>query len=215
MDPTERAGKYKEKYAQGVIIRDHSLEEYNRFLHTAGENQTIEKIIHRILRRKETCQLLDIGCGNGNALHTLKKLYHSRLITIGMDLIPPQQMEGIDTFIEGDVHAQTIPTECDLILSFRALHEMGKIAHLLSRIGESLSKGGRAYAWIRMRDRIGGKTVFLGEMNETEEKELISFSSKQHAHYRVLCNPSIMPIKEKETSSTFIAGYSIMLYAPL
>ncbi len=214
-----RAKKYFERYAQGVVIRDHSLELYDRFLENLGEKQSLEQLVHRVLRRKEKCRLLDLGCGNANALREIKGLFGKRVHTIGMDLLSPSIIQGVDEFIEGDVHAQSFPGACDLILSFRSIHEMGGIRSLIPAIASSLEKGGRAYCWIRMRESPEGKTLFVGEMNEREENDLHALATQSSMNgCTLLLQPVEVPIpvlNENAERNTMIGGYVLLLHRPL
>jgi SAM-dependent methyltransferase len=215
----ERAQRYLKRYAQGVILRSHSLEQYNQFLENLGEKQSLEKIVEQIIQRKRLCKILDVGCGNANALKTLKKMFEERIHTIGMDLLPPETREGLDEFIEGDVHTIPIPTHCDLILSFRALHEMGNLHSLIPKIAHSLDKGGRGYLWLRMLEMVGQKPLFVGEMNKKEEKALVELGVKKEIEdCQVMVQPVEIPIpvnNENDPRETAIGGYIVLLHRPL
>ncbi len=213
MERNARAQKYTEEYAQGVIIRDHSLETYTQFLHRAGETQRMEQLVQRVLRRKETCCVLDIGCGNANALRTLNELFGKRVHTVGVDLVPPAEKKGVDVFLEGDAHNLEWGEAFDLIFSFRVLHQMGELVHILTKIGKSLSPGGRAYVWIRMREPSGNGTFrFVGEMNEEEERGLLRFSLDENG-IKVMVHAA--KLQHNELPSSLAEGYTVLFYRPL
>lgn len=210
---------YKEKYAQGVIRRDHSLELYDQFLANLGEKQPLEQLVHRVLRRKTPCRILDIGCGEGNALAKLKELYGERIHTAGIDLIPLTHKKNVDEFVEGDVHEAALPIDCDIILSFRSLHEMGGLKTLIPKLAHSLAKGGRAYLWIRMRDASEGNPEFVGEMNEQEEKDLHSLAMLPELNGCMLLLQAVeVPIPvthDEDKRQSMIGGYIALLHKPL
>ena len=162
--------KYVEHYAQGVILRDNTLNEYNTFLHNMGEEATLQKIAAGYVKRNGKCRVLDVGCGNGQALHELKQHVGSVVRTLGIDLLPLRDEKMIDEFIQGDVHEVPFPHDCHVIVSFRALHEMGGFSTLLPKFARALTPGGRAYLWVRMREMVENKIQFVGEINEREEK---------------------------------------------
>lgn len=213
------AQHYREKYEQGVIRRDHTLNLYNQFLENLGEKQSLEELVARILVRKKIVRILDIGCGNGNALAELKQLFGEKVYTLGIDLIPPDTKENVDEFLEGDVHEVPIPMECDLILSFRALHEMGNLSKLIPKLAKSLTPGGRAYLWIRMREANEGKPVFVGEMNTAEEKALHGLAANREINGSMMLLQSVetpIPVTyESQPRKSMIGGYIVLLHRPL
>lgn len=210
-----RARKYREKYAHGVIIRDNDLSAYNQFLHNLGENKTLLEIVRTILQRKKSCRILDVGCGNANALHELKQHAGAGVHTIGIDLLPLEHASYVDAFIQGDVHESPIPGECDLILSFRALHEMGDLSTLLLRFAAALAPAGRAYLWIRMREYANGGPVFVGEMNILEEKTLLALEEKPVLDgCKIMVHPVMQRMEGGSRAQSFVAGYAVLLFRP-
>lgn len=212
------AKKYKERYSQGVILRDNSLREYNHFLRNLGEQTSLEKIAAEYITKNGQCRVLDIGCGNGQALHELKQHVGSLVHTFGIDLLPLSDSNMLDEFTQGDVHDVPLPTQCHLILSFRALHEMGNFSQLIPRIAHALARGGRAYLWIRAREEYSGKLVFVGEMNAHEETYLKTLASQRELDgCRVLVEPIHVPHSTNGntlTDSPWIGGYVVLLMRP-
>lgn len=213
------ADKYREKYSQGVILRDHTLNLYNQFLENLGEKQTLEHIVERILARKSVCRILDVGCGNANALRALKELFGEHIYTLGIDLLPPDDKQNVDEFLEGDIHDVPIPHACDLVLSFRALHEMGNLLKLVPKLAHSLAPGGRAYLWIRIRDAHEGTPQFVGEMNGNEERVLHALAANREINgCTMLLQPVEIPIPvthETQARESVIGGYVVLLHRSL
>lgn len=209
------AKKYVERYSQGVILRDNSLREYNMFLRNLGEETPLEKIAGEFVQKKGACRILDIGCGNGQAMHELKQHVGSLVHTMGIDLLPLADPTMIDEFTQGDVLQVPFPTDCHLIVSFRALHEIGNFAELLPRIAQSVAHGGRAYLWIRVRDMSTGNAQWVGEMNATDEGYLRYLSSQRELNgCRVLVEPVLVPIpvtNEDDPRETMAGGYIVLL----
>jgi SAM-dependent methyltransferase len=210
--------KYVERYSQGVILRDNSLREYNHFLRNLGENNSLEKIAAEYITKNGSCRILDVGCGNGQALHELKQHVGSLVHTLGIDLLPLSDSNMLDEFTQGDVHDVPLPTQCHLILSFRALHEMGNFSELLPRIAHALARAGRAYLWIRFREEYGNNVVFVGEMNAHEEAYLKHLSSQRELNG---CNVLVEPVHvphltngSTETLSQVVSGYVVLLMRP-
>lgn len=209
------ASKYVDRYSQGVILRDNTLREYNTFLHNLGENTSLEKIAANYIQKNGQCRVLDIGCGNGQALHELKQHVGSLVHTIGIDLLPLADATSLDEFTQGDALDTPFPANCHLIVSFRALHEMGHFSTLLPRIARSLSSGGRAYLWIRMRDTLNGRPAWVGEMNGEEEEYLRHLTAQRElSGCKVLVEPVLVPVPishEKDPREHVAGGYVVLL----
>lgn len=205
--------KYLERYRLGVISRDNSLEQYNYFLQTMGEKKSLEEIVSKIIIEKEKCRILDLGCGNAQALLEIKEKFSETVFTAGIDLIPAKTK--IDVFIEGNIHEVIFPKEMDIIISFRALHEMGFVEKIIPKITQSLSSGGRAYLWLRIREVITGESLFTGEMNEKEEAYLLQLSSQRELeNVRILAQPVYEPIPIHSANSkkkSVITGFTIVM----
>ncbi len=212
------AAKYVERYSQGVILRDNSLREYNHFLRNLGENNSLEKIAAGYIQKNGSCRILDIGCGNGQALHELKQHVGSLVHTIGIDLLPLHGDISLDEFTQGDALDTPFPANCHLVVSFRALHEMGHFSSLLPRIARSLARGGRAYLWIRMRDAFNGIPTWAGEMNRHEEEYLrLLTTQKELEGCHVLVEPVLVPvpiIHENGPRENAAGGYVVLLARP-
>jgi SAM-dependent methyltransferase len=214
------ASKYVERYSQGVILRDNSLREYNHFLRNLGEKTPLEKIAAEYIQKNGQCRVLDIGCGNGQALHELKQHVGSLVHTMGVDLLPLHDAVSLDEFTQGDALDTPFPANCHLIVSFRALHEMGHFSTLLPRIAQSVARGGRAYLWIRMRDTFNGRLEWVGEMNAKEEeylRALVVDSLRELNGCKVLVEPVLVPApiqRENDPREMIAGGYVVLLMRP-
>ncbi len=204
--------KYVERYSQGVIIRSHTLREYNAFLWNLGEKKSLTKLASEYVKRKGSCRILDVGCGNAEALREVKQHVGSVVHTMGIDLLPLNDSHMLDEFIQGDVHGVPFPSDCDIIVSFRALHEMDHFATLFPTIANALAPGGRAYLWIRMREENEGSVSFVGEMNAREEKYvqgLLSLPSDFHG-----CRILVEPVRMERGTHPYVGGYVVLLMRP-
>lgn len=207
------ASKYLARYSQGVILRDNSLREYNAFLRNLDENTPLEKLAAQYIQKYGKCRVLDVGCGNGQALHELKQHVGSLVHTLGIDLLPLSNPRMLDEFVEGDVHEVPIPQNCHIILSFRALHEMGSLDALLPKLASALAPGGRAYLWVRMREWIENRIHLVGEMSEQEEKSLLQMGQQKDLHgAKILVEPFEQTIGDESRHVSFVAGYAVLLF---
>ncbi|MFA4907259.1 MAG: methyltransferase domain-containing protein [archaeon] len=158
----EEAQRNEKKYSSGIVEADCSLEKYDSFLKNAGANENLEGICLGIAERGGTARLLDIGCGNGKALWELKQKLWKKVWICGMDLVKPEFK--LDEFIGGDALEKEFPCEADLIVSFRALHEIGFPEKILEKCCSALASGGRAILSFRAMEFREGKLAYLGEM---------------------------------------------------
>lgn len=208
---SQRVKKYTEIYALDVIIRDHTLHEYDAFLHHLGETKTLSQLAEEVLARKKQCRVFDVGSGNGQALAALKQLYGKRIHTAAIDLIPATSK--LDDFIIGDAYEKDWPLHMDLVVSFRTFHQIGHIAKLLNKVVASLMNGGKAYIWIRVKETNNGKTKYLGEMDVDEEnflQKLSQFSS--YGGTKLQCKPFTGGWSD---SSAMQSGFALIVEKPL
>jgi trans-aconitate methyltransferase len=206
---TQRAKKYTEMYNLGVIIRDHALNDYNTFLSHLGETKTLPQLVEEVLARKKQCRVFDIGCGNGQALAELKMQFGKRVHVAGIDLIPCTSK--LDEFMQGDAVEWDWPRHEDLIVSFRAAHEMGNLSKILTKILANLTPGGKAFIWVRIKENVTGKPKYLGEMTVEEEaflQKLAAFTSYGGA--KLTCKPV-----EGTLNGTTQSGFALIVEKPL
>ncbi len=205
----QRVKKYTQLYELGVIIRDHAVNDYNGFLSSMGEEKNLVQLVEDTLTRKKQCRILDIGCGNGQALMELKTQFGKRIHVAGIDLLPCTSK--LDEFIQGDAVEWEWPRHEDLILCFRAAHEMGNVSKFLTKILTNLTQGGKAFVWIRTKEIINGKSKYLGEITIEEEaflKKLSAFTSYGGA--KLQCKPV-----EGMLNGTKQFGFALIVEKPL
>lgn len=205
----QRVKKYTQLYELGVIVRDHAMQDYHSFLANLGEAKTLSQLVEEVLARKKQCQVLDLGCGNGQALVELKAQFGKRVHVCGIDLLPCASK--LDEFIQGDAIEWEWPRHQDLILCFRAAHEMGNVSKFLTKILANLTQGGKAFAWIRTKEIINGKVRYLGEITIEEEaflKKLSAFTSYGGA--KLQCKPM-----EGMLNGTKQFGFALIVEKPL
>lgn len=152
------AKEYKKLYSLGIKDRNNSMQDYNFFLKNLGV-----KKLEELVEEREKPRVLDIGCGEGNALKELKKLYREKVYTTGIDLVKPESIEGIDSFIEGNALEEEFG-EQDIVVSFRALHEIGSLEEISEKTAECLKERGIAVLSARIQNENG----FLGEMKQKD-----------------------------------------------
>ncbi|MBU0635666.1 class I SAM-dependent methyltransferase [Candidatus Micrarchaeota archaeon] len=171
----ELVERYKKKYAIGLVDVNNSLSTYNKFLHNIGVESSLEEIVLQIIKRKKKVRILDIGCGNAGVLCDLKNLFKDRVETIGMDLIAfsPQ---NADRSIIGNALQKRFPAQCDLVFSFRSLHEIGLASILVSKVCNGLAPKGMAFLAFRLHSIVNDKVEWSGAMHEKDEQFLFDIS---------------------------------------
>jgi SAM-dependent methyltransferase len=174
-DRSRIADDYRAKYDLGVLDRSNSLSKYDDFLANMGEHLTLAALVAQKIERRRSgpVRVLDIGCGTGGALSELKERFTERVETLGVDLLPCQDTR-VDQCIAGDAWTVPFPPDCGVVFSFRALHEIGHSADLVSKVCASLSDNGTALLSFRVATVEDGKRTFLGEMSTADESFLVS-----------------------------------------
>ncbi len=167
MERDKQVKELTERYRTGVLDNHNSLEQYNGYLRNQGEPRTLQQLISNRLAKKPHLRVLDIGCGDAGALSELKKEFGDQLSVIGIDLVTPPQKK-VDAFLPGDALSVPFPSECDVVFSFRALHEAGRIKDVIEKVLDCLAKDGVALLSIRVAEPVAGKPVFLGQMTITD-----------------------------------------------
>ncbi|MFH0955153.1 MAG: methyltransferase domain-containing protein [Candidatus Micrarchaeota archaeon] len=172
---------YRQKYALGVADKSNSLRDYNRFLANSGESHSLEEFISHQLLHAKTVRVLDVGCGNAGALKELKKEFGEKIFVIGMDLIDfDLATNKVDEKLIGNAQELVIPPNLDLVISFRALHEIGELETVLTRIAQSLSPLGIALLSVRLHDVTSKKSSFSGSITKKDEEFLVKIGGKNY-----------------------------------
>jgi SAM-dependent methyltransferase len=157
--------------------RSAGIGQYELFFKNMELGFSLKELIEKKIKEKGKITILDLGCGHGNALKDLKLVYKDTIRTIGLDNFQSKEAAAhCDEFLFGSmlktngkgVKVAEFPPSCDVILSFRVLHEVGGSEELLQKIGNSLAKGGEAFLSIRCQSWEGDKTHNLGGM-ETDD----------------------------------------------
>lgn len=169
---------YRQKYGLGLVDIENSLQKYEEFLSNLGEEKSLAEGIQQQLHSKKKLRILDIGCGNAGALKELKKKFGEKIETIGLDLIPFPE-KNTDQQIAGNALEKKLPDNCDLIVSFRALHEIGHSDELVPRICEALASKGIALLAFRLHSIVNNSIEWAGDMQETDEHLLLQIAEKK------------------------------------
>ncbi|GEM_PF-1576298 len=174
---SDRAKEYTERYSIGVIERNSRLSDYNRFLANQGESASIEDLVSKLLLKKKKIRIFEIGAGTGDALAELKKRFGKKVECIGIDLLLISD-KTIDRRMEGDALQADFPAGCDLVFSFRALHEVGSVSEIIPKVCECLSENGLGLLSFRVSDWVNNKKIFRGEMTPKDEEYLTRLATE-------------------------------------
>ena len=156
--------------------RSNSLKEYEFYFAQASPEKGLEDIIQEIISEKGKCRLMDIGCGNAEALSELKEKFADKLHTTGIDLSEAGKLP--DAFIKGDAITEAFPIEIDITVCFRVAHEIGSIRKLFEKTMACLSVDGTAYFLIRALKPENGKLEFEGKMKEADIDYLLALEKR-------------------------------------
>ena len=161
----KKAEELRKKYSLGIVDMQQSLAEYDRVLSQIAKGKTIKALVETVLQKKKCARLLDLGCGSGQAMAELKKLFGEKVFCIGIDLVEPES-NGFDLFLLGDAVEMGLPANIDLLFSFRALHEAGETEKVFQKICACLAEGGRAFLSVRLWFAVGEEHKWHANMDE-------------------------------------------------
>ncbi len=189
---------------------ENTLDLYNTFMHNLGLDEPLEDLIEKNLDKGHAFRVLDIGCGNAGALRDLKHRFDKRVHTIGVDLQTPALLP--DEFIQADAARSPLPANLGLIVSFRALHEIGHVQTILRQTAAALAPRGRAILAIRTNRETFGGTVEREPNLSHADTEFLAHLSDQTLfdNARVLCTPFFT--HSLGTHISVPAGYLVLLF---
>ena len=216
--------RYRQRYGSGVYERDNTLALYDSYLSRIEPSFTLVKLVEAALRRRTPARVLDIGCGDAGALGTLRTRFGRSICALGIDLVPPPEGR-LDEFVTGDAAAAGLPSDCDLILSFRALHEVGRPLEMIEQVRGALTPGGRAILSIRTMDTNRRPLCYAGIIGGEDLKGLEALCSGETAalegvHFlprHATAEGMLRQDGEQEpqaTSVRFLAGVDVLMERP-
>ncbi len=207
MNELKRIEKYIKKYSLGLIERKTSLKHYNELLEKIEEGLSFESLISDFLEKKPLVRVFEIGCGEAQALKELKVIFKNKVFVSGIDLLETD-FQNLDELIIGDVLEQVFPQNCDIIFSFKSLHEIGSTKQLIEKIESSLTNGGVAILSIRVQEFKQGELVFLGELTQ---EDLDFLNSILQAEKFKSCLVSGSKVFLEYNGVQFLAGINLIL----
>jgi SAM-dependent methyltransferase len=216
--------RYRERYESGVYERENTLALYDSYLSRIEPSFTLVKLVEAALRRRTPARILDIGCGDAGALGELRTRFGRSIRALGIDLVPPPDGR-LDEFVSGDAAGAGLPAECDLILSFRALHEIGRPLEMIEQVLQSLTTGGRAILSIRTMDTNRRPLCYAGIIDGEDLKGLEALAaganpSPEGVHvlaHRATAEGTFQQKGEQESQRTrvhFLAGVDVLIERP-
>lgn len=171
---------YRQKYALGLVDVSNSLQTYDEFLHKMGFVFSLEELVEQQLPLHAPVKVLDIGCGDAGALSGMKQRFGKKVQTIGLDLIAFPE-KNADVLLVGDALELAFPDNCNLVFSFRALHEIGFAEKILEKVAACLAPKGIAILFFRLKNIVSQTAEWSGDM--TEEDEQFLFSAAQQNRF--------------------------------
>ncbi len=199
---------YELRYTLGIGDRTHSLEKYNFFLHNVSPSLTLEKLVQERLKEHPLVFVMDIGCGEANALKELKAKFKDRVHTCGVDLVKPGKMQGVDEFVHEDAFSAFLPHKQDIIVSFRSLHEIGHCEEMLKKLAECLAEGGVAVLSVRLQEDRHDSLICLGETTHDDVEFVVNLANLDHFEK---CKVTVYGTMVPYVHGRFLAGATIVL----
>lgn len=204
-----------------VTDREGNLAAYELYFRNMELGFGLKQAIEKKLAGKENVRVLDIGCGKATALRELKQIFGENIYAIGIDAIK-EENPGIDEFIHGSALETVFPGDCDIIVSFRAIHEIGHIKKVAEKVEKALSKNGEAFLSIRCQEFRETRVENLGKINQQDIDFLLEIIEKKKFNSLKVSGkevPVLMHgvIVDKKTGETrvgalrYIAGVNLFL----
>lgn len=135
-----------------ATMSEHYGKHYDAFIGAAGDSspRRWQKRRKTLLKYKTNGSLLDVGCGSGAFLETLKgaswELYGIEM-SIGPAL-KAQARSGAQVFVGDVLDAPFEPNTCDVVTCLDVLEHLFNPREVLSRISEWLKPGGIVYVLV-------------------------------------------------------------------
>lgn len=153
-DPTRATyvGHLQQVYGLGVKDSDNTIASYDHYFKVMKPGLSVGALVGSILARKPVARVLDIGCGDAGMLKELLRKHPGKIDAHGFDLVAPKVGKQGLQFHEGDALELPFPSDCDLIVSFRAMHEVGALDRLVPKVARALAVGGHAFLSVRISE---------------------------------------------------------------
>ncbi len=150
-------------YGLGLKERENDCATYDHYLGVMQPGLSLRGTVDAVLEAQPRARLLDIGCGDAGALREVVAAYGDRVDAHGCDLVvspdtAPVHVQG------GDAARLAFPADCDLVVSFRALHEIGQLETLVPKVARALARGGVAYLSVRIAEFAEGRVEPQGSI---------------------------------------------------
>lgn len=130
----------------------------------------LERLVDRHFPQERTAKIVDLGCGHGTLLYTLKKRGYTDIA--GVETSPEQVSAahslGLDCVKQGDINAvlaSTPAASVDVMVAFDVLEHFTKdeIISLLDSIYRVLKPGGRFIMHVPNGEAIFSGKIFFGD----------------------------------------------------
>jgi predicted TPR repeat methyltransferase len=215
MSPDSSRSEYvshlRKLYGLGVKESDNSVAAYDGYLRLMRTDVSLATLTAEAWARRSVMRIMDLGCGDAGMLKELLRKYPGTLEAHGVDLVAPKVGKRGLTVHEGDALAVDLPRDCDLILSFRSMHEMGAVDSLIPKVAEALTVGGKAFLSIRIAEATPVGLEFQGRITHGDLDWLRAASNSgmiNDARITTVEVGGTIPGKKKEA---FVRGVNVFL----
>lgn len=201
-----------------LLDRQAEFADYEFFFRNMNFGLGLEEAIKKHIEKKAKIRVFDLGCGAGNALAGLKRVFGSKVYSIGLDVLPATA-DGIDEFIQGNALEEKFPNSCDIIVSFRAMHEFGSMEKIIEKVCNSLTPSGKAFLSIRCQEYYNGKVRNLGKIKQ-KDIEFLHSGIKKGSLFGLKAVGNTVPIilrqgllnsKGKSGPKSYVAGINLLI----
>lgn len=168
----------KQELRSQLQDREAGLASYELFFTNMGLGFGLKEAVEKKIGQNKKIRVFDLGCGKAVALGELKQVFGERVFAIGLDAIKEENHQ-IDEFITGDALQEEFPKNCDIVVSFRAMHEIGSCKKIIEKIEKSLAEKGRAFLSIRCQEFKDNRIRNLGKITQKDMDFLLGVLEKK------------------------------------
>ena len=201
----------RQVYGLGVKDSENTIAAYDHYFNVMEPGLSLARLIQDVWERKPVVRIMDLGCGDAGMLRELLRKHVGKIDPHGVDQVAPKVGKKGLQFHEGDALTVQFPSDCDLIVSFRAMHEIGALHELIPKVAQALAIGGKAFLSIRIAEWEGEKLAFQGSITKQDLEWLRDVADVGMLGTVVITCASVTGQMPGRRDQTFVRGVNVFL----
>lgn len=189
MEPGSGKSDYRQRLYERYLSQQVRLDVVSIRSQLEAGHPYLERLVDEHFPENKSAKIIDLGCGHGSLLYTLKRAGYTDLL--GIETSPEQvaaaHQLGLDCVKQGDiVHALgSMPANSvDVVIAFDVIEHFTKdeVINLLDSIHRVLKPGGRFVAHVPNGEAIFSGKIFFGDFTHQ-----VAFTQKSIRQVLVAC----------------------------